>query len=99
MAFYCWGEPELVWVFLLSIGLNHVFGLVAEQTRESAAGRWTIGLTVVVNIGLLAYFKYANFFVDSTNTLLTAAGFSVQTCARSHCRSASRFTRSKQCRT
>ncbi len=74
LAFYAWGEPEMFWLFLVSIGANHLLGLGAEKTRGGAAGKWIIGLTIVVNIGLLAYFKYANFFIDSTNTLFAAWG-------------------------
>jgi alginate O-acetyltransferase complex protein AlgI len=75
LAFYAWGEPEMFWLFLVSIGANHLLGLGAEKTRGRNAGKWLIGLTIAVNIGLLAYFKYANFFVDSTNTLFAAWNF------------------------
>jgi alginate O-acetyltransferase complex protein AlgI len=80
LFFYCWGEPRQFGLMLASIGLNHVFGLLAGATRGKAAGPWVIGLTVAVNLGLLGYYKYANFVVDSLNPLFAWAGFSEVVC-------------------
>lgn len=37
-------------------------------------GKWCVGVSVVANIGLLAYFKYFDFFIDNINLLATATG-------------------------
>ena len=34
--------------------------------------RWLTGLSILLNVGLLAYFKYANFLIDNFNTVLTS---------------------------
>jgi len=50
---------------------------VARGMAASAAPRWRkllLGLSLAANLGLLAYFKYANFFLHSLEQVLTAAG-------------------------
>jgi alginate O-acetyltransferase complex protein AlgI len=85
LFFYCWGEPRQFGLMLASIGLNHLLGLLAGWSRGRSAGRqslgpWVIGLTVAANLGLLGYYKYANFVVDSLNPLLAWAGFTEIVC-------------------
>jgi len=75
LFFYSWGEPKQFALMLISIGLNHALGLMAGATRGKPSGRWVVALAVVANIGLLAYYKYSNFFVDSLNSLLLFAGW------------------------
>jgi len=40
-----------------------------EQTSESRARRWWLVLSIITNIGLLAYFKYTNFFIANLAAL------------------------------
>jgi alginate O-acetyltransferase complex protein AlgI len=80
LFFYCWGEPRQFGLMLASIGLNHGLGLLAGRTRGRSLGPWVIGLTVVANLGLLGYYKYGNFVVDSLNPLLAWAGFTEIVC-------------------
>jgi alginate O-acetyltransferase complex protein AlgI len=50
---------------------------VARGMEASVTPRWRkllLGLSLVANIGLLVYFKYANFFLHSLETALAAAG-------------------------
>src|SRR5688572_2322860 len=80
LFFYCWGEPRQFGLMLASIGMNHLLGLLAGWTRGRSAGPWVIGLTVAANLGLLGYYKYANFVVDSFNPLLAWAGLTEIVC-------------------
>lgn len=56
------------WRFCLllggSIAVNYVFGLLIDA-REGKARKRAVTLAVVFNLAVLAFFKYANFFVDS----------------------------------
>lgn len=74
-AFYAWWRPDfltlLVGVTVISYGFALAIGAASDETRRYqllAAG-------VTVNLLALAYFKYANFGVDSFNVALAAAGF------------------------
>lgn len=69
--FYGWWMPELTFLLLGSIATNFYVGqrIVAAPKARLLSRTWlTAG--IVFNLGLLAYFKYANFFVDSLNAML-----------------------------
>src|SRR6266567_2038949 len=68
LVFYGWGEPKFLFVMLASIVSNFLLALWIERSRNTRQARIALTLAVVVNIGLLATFKYANFFVDGLNT-------------------------------
>jgi alginate O-acetyltransferase complex protein AlgI len=66
-VFYGWWRPQYVLLMLLSIGIDYV---AARAMGEPGSGRhrklW-IWFSVVTNLGLLGWFKYANLFVDTWN--------------------------------
>ncbi|MEZ5625969.1 MAG: MBOAT family protein [Rhodocyclaceae bacterium] len=70
LFFYGYWMPEFVALLLGSIVWNYSIGrrMAISGARSPAAKRWLI-LGVTVNLLLLGYFKYANFFVDSLNAL------------------------------
>lgn len=72
--FYSWGAPLFIFVILGTTLLD--FFLVGRMdASESEAERKTmLTISVLVNLGLLFYFKYSNFFVENINTTLKAAG-------------------------
>ena len=73
LIFYAWGAPKFIFVVLGSIIAD--FYLVQQMHTSSGRKQKTfLILSVILNIGLLAYFKYANFFVDNVNALLNLTG-------------------------
>ncbi len=77
LLFYTWGAGWIVLVLIGSIALNGVFGLGVERAVEADRARraqMILAVAVVMNVGLLAWFKYANFGVDTLNGVLGAAG-------------------------
>jgi len=77
LFFYGWWKLSYLALLLASISGN--FLLAQLITRARADGRPTSGLLslgVAANLGLIAYFKYAGFFVETANAL-TASGFPV----------------------
>ncbi|MFE1242937.1 MBOAT family O-acyltransferase [Fictibacillus sp. NPDC058756] len=70
LIFYAWGEPEYVLLMLFSIVLNYVFGMMINKYRNQITyKKLTVALAVIVNIGILGYFKYSNFLIDNINNL------------------------------
>ena len=63
LIFYGWGEPEYVLLMLVSILLNYFCGLAAarQQSRQRST-RGVLVLGVVLNLGMLGFFKYGKFF-------------------------------------
>ncbi len=69
LFFYAWGEVRLVILMLGVILLGYVFGLlIGKSTTLKQKKGWLI-LSVVSMVGILGYFKYADFFVSNFNAL------------------------------
>lgn len=66
LAFYAWGEPIYIWLMLFSTVVDYVNGGLAgyfvARDRKNIA-KIFVGLSVVINLSLLALFKYAGRFV------------------------------------
>ena len=67
LFFYAWWNVYFLPLLLGSILVNFAFGryLAKHPTRPK------ISLGVAANLALLGYFKYANFFIDTTNVALS----------------------------
>ena len=66
LIFYGWGEPKYVLLMLVSILLNYFCGLAAgkRQTQHRSV-RGVLIVGVVLNLGMLGFFKYGKFFFGS----------------------------------
>lgn len=74
LLFYAWGEPKFIFVVIAATAVDYVAGAkIAASENPGSRKRW-VGLAVAVNLGVLVYFKYTNFFVDNINTALAALG-------------------------
>lgn len=69
LFFYAWGEPICVFIMLFSTLVDYTAGLVMNKFDSDNRKR-TICLVVsiVVNLGLLAVFKYSDFLIASVNS-------------------------------
>jgi alginate O-acetyltransferase complex protein AlgI len=74
LLFYAWGEPVIVLIMLVSIAANWGFGWWVDTAREKGGGRGVIALAAVFNIGLLVFFKYADWMWAGLGELLHAVG-------------------------
>ena len=81
LFFYGWWNPIYVALLVGSVLFNYTLGLAI--VRADAAGRirhkkrWVV-FAIAANLGVLAYFKYANFFLDNLNAVLgTAASLGI----------------------
>ena len=70
LLFYAWGEGVYVSLMLLSISMNYCAGRLIYAFRSSFRGRFFFILSVVLNLSILAFFKYAHFVTDNINLLL-----------------------------
>ena len=69
LVFYAWGEPKYVFLMIATIVLFYLCGLAIGISRSEKWRRFFLVLSVVISLGLLAVFKYADFFVDSFNAV------------------------------
>ncbi|MFT6245712.1 MAG: alginate O-acetyltransferase complex protein AlgI [Salibacteraceae bacterium] len=76
LYFYAWGSVSHTSILVVSILLNYLFGrLIASGESKQRAVR--LGIAITVNLGMLAYFKYANFFLDNFNGIRSVFGHSI----------------------
>jgi len=76
LLFYAWGEKFFTLVMLASILLNYASALLIERYRARGLDRMILIISLVLNLGMLVVFKYANFLVDNLNDLLRVCGAS-----------------------
>lgn len=72
MLFYAWGEPKYIIVMIISIFVGYVMGLLTDYYKKKdklSVARFTMVLSVVINLGILFYFKYIGFFTENINSL------------------------------
>lgn len=65
LVFYGWGEPKYLILMLFSIAQGYLFGLLIEKYRGKTRSTVFFWLSIALSLLLLAYFKYADFFLDS----------------------------------
>jgi D-alanyl-lipoteichoic acid acyltransferase DltB (MBOAT superfamily) len=72
LFFYAWWNPTYVALLLGSIGFNYTVGRALAQGAGVGSNRRKrlLVLGITADLALLAYYKYANFFVDTVNTTL-----------------------------
>ena len=69
LIFYGWGEPKLLGLMVLTIALFYGCGLSIGRCEAKRWKKIWLGVSVVCGVGLLAVFKYADFFIGSFNSL------------------------------
>ena len=70
LIFYAWGEPRFVFIMLLSITLNYIFGILVDKYRENKSiSRILLTLMVIFNLSIIFVFKYLMFTISNINKL------------------------------
>ena len=82
IVFYAYGAPTFVLLLLGSTVINFYLVKLLYKSENLAHKKLFAGLAIAVSLGLLAYFKYANFFVDNVNALLGVFGLQPFTFAK-----------------
>ena len=67
LVFYAWGEPVYILLLLFSILFNWASGLLMDKAKGSK--KMVLATAVVVNLGVLGFFKYADFAVATVNRI------------------------------
>ncbi len=69
LVFYGWGEPKLLGLMVFTIALFYGCGLAIGKAQTQPWKKFWLVVSIVISIGLLAIFKYADFFVSSFNSV------------------------------
>lgn len=74
LLFYSWGAPSFIFI-LISFTVFDFY--IVRALHNATTEKWKralLTISVSLNLGLLAYFKYANFFVSNFNEVLHSLG-------------------------
>ena len=66
LVFFAWSQPNYLWIILLNIAVNYVSALLLKYKKTK---KLVLVLCMLVNVGLLGYFKYFDFAIASINSI------------------------------
>lgn len=76
LFFYAWGEPKYVFLMLCSITVDFFVGRAIEAAKgrgDVKAAKRRLMVSVVYNLSVLGFFKYADFLIGSVNAVFGTA--------------------------
>ncbi len=73
-VFYGWWDARFLSLLLISTVVDYWIAAAIGRTVEIHRRRWFLAISIAVNLGILGYFKYANFFIDSASQALKTFG-------------------------
>ena len=69
--FYFYGEPKYVLLMTFSIISTYICGILVDKYRGTKTAKLFLILEIIISIGLLIYFKYADFIIKNINLWLS----------------------------
>ena len=69
LFFYGWGEPKYLVFMLAAVTQSYVAALLVERFRGTKIAKPTLAVSAAAGLGLLAYCKYADFFIGNFNAV------------------------------
>lgn len=74
IVFYAWGGPKFIFVILGTTFVDFFLVKQMAQSKSESTKKQLLIISLVLNLGLLFYFKYSNFFIDNINGWISLAG-------------------------
>lgn len=72
-VFYGWWSWRFLVLIFITTLLSYLSGILIERYRDKA--KWICGANIAINIGILCYYKYVNFFADNLEALINQFGY------------------------
>lgn len=72
--FYAYWDWRFCSLIFASTVIDYVAGHLIAESTDARRRRLLLGVSIAANLGILGFFKYYNFFVDSLRNLLEPAG-------------------------
>ena len=72
IIFYAWGEPKFLLVMLCNILVCYIFAIRCDVAVSEFQKKISILAAIVINLMILGYFKYLNFFIENINALFSS---------------------------
>ena len=75
--FHFFWERRFLSLLVLSTVMDYGCGLAVDRIEDTAKRKLFVALSMALNLGMLGYFKYFNFFAESLHAALARAGLHV----------------------
>lgn len=69
LIFYAWGEPIYILLMVFSSIVDYTNGLLLKKTDNKRKRKLILIESIIVNLGLLGFFKYSDFLIENINSL------------------------------
>ncbi|MCB9034319.1 MAG: MBOAT family protein [Chitinophagales bacterium] len=76
--FYGWWDWRFLSLIFISSIVDYTVGNKIHQTEDNKKRKYLLIISLIVNLGFLGFFKYANFFIDSFNNSFNFLGIPIQ---------------------
>jgi D-alanyl-lipoteichoic acid acyltransferase DltB (MBOAT superfamily) len=73
-VFYGWWDPRFLLLIAFSTTVDYFIGLSLANSEKPQRRKLLLWTSILINIGMLGYFKYANFFIDNFISAFSAFG-------------------------
>ncbi len=74
ILFYAWGGISYLKVLIASITINYIFGLLIDKWKNNIKlKRIFLGIGILLNLGILFYYKYYDFFIGNVNRVFNTS--------------------------
>lgn len=72
----CW-NPKFLSLLVISTVMDYFCGIMVDRIENPTKRKAFVALSMILNLGMLGYFKYYNFFAESLQVALERAGLHV----------------------
>lgn len=74
LFFYSFGEPKYFPIMISSIIIDYIVSILIQRNfKNKAKCKVLLLVSIIFNMGILIYFKYANFFIENINLLFKSS--------------------------
>lgn len=77
-VFYGWWDWRFLTLIFLSTLVDYFIGIQIDKNKEKQKKRFWLWGSVIFNVGLLGFFKYFNFFIDSWIDACALIGYNIK---------------------
>lgn len=77
-TFYGFWRPEFLLVMLVSASVDFIAAIKIQSSENLTRKKIWLAISLITNLGILCYFKYLFFFIDSAVAVLNIFGFQFQ---------------------
>ena len=69
LIFYAWGEPVWIFMLLFASAADYLFARAIDGSQGTPLAKVALAGSLVMNLGMLVFFKYTGFLVENLNQL------------------------------